>query len=73
MAQTRLFSATEAVANVVVGWGVALCIQLVAFPVVGLQATVSQHAALSGLFTAASLARSYVLRRLFQRVERRSG
>ncbi len=73
MAQTRLFSAIEAVANVAVGWGVALCIQLVAFPVVGLQATVTQHFALSGLFTAASLARSYALRRLFQHVERRGG
>ncbi|KAA0909578.1 hypothetical protein FLO80_20990 [Aquicoccus porphyridii] len=68
MAKGRLFSAVEAVANVAVGWGVALGIQLVAFPVVGLQATVSQHAALSGLFTAASLVRSYVLRRLFLRL-----
>lgn len=69
MAQSRALSATEAVTNVVLGWAVALALQIVVFPVVGIQASVSQHATLSGVFTAASLLRSYMLRRLFQRVE----
>lgn len=67
MAQGRAMSVIEAGVNVGVGWVVAIVLQLVAFPVMGLQATVSQHAALSGLFTGASLLRSYALRRLFQR------
>lgn len=73
MAQGRIMSAVEAGTNVLVGWSVALGLQFVAFPVVGLQATVSQHLALSGVFTGASLLRSYTLRRLFLRLETRGG
>lgn len=68
MSQSRALSAVEAVANAAVGWSVALATQLVLFPVVGLQASVAQHIALSVTFTAVSLARSYVLRRLFVRL-----
>ena len=67
MSQSRSQSAIEAVANVVVGWSVALLIQLATFPVLGLQATAGQNVALSSIFTAVSLVRSYVLRRVFDR------
>ena len=65
MSQSRTLSAVEAAANVVVGWVVALGTQVLVFPVVGLQATLAQTMTISGAFTAASLVRSYVLRRLF--------
>ena len=70
MTQSRVMSAVEAGANVAVGWGVALGTQLVLFPVVGLQVTVAQSLTISGAFTAVSLARSYVLRRVFARLGR---
>jgi hypothetical protein len=67
MSQSRTLSAVEALANVAVGWLVALATQLVVFPVVGLQATVAQNLTVGGIFTAVSLVRAYVLRRLFAR------
>ena len=70
MTQSRLMSAVEAGANVAVGWCVALVTQMVLFPVVGLQVTVAQTVTLRGAFTAVSLVRSYVLRRLFDRFGR---
>ncbi|RBI85815.1 hypothetical protein DRV85_08835 [Rhodosalinus halophilus] len=67
MSQSRLLSALEAVANVAAGFAVALIVQLGVFPRVGIAATLSQNAALAGIFTAVSLVRSYLLRRLFDR------
>lgn len=68
--QSRSMSMLEAATNVAVGWLVALATQLIVFPVVGLQATLSQNLGISLAFTAVSLARSYVLRRLFERLGR---
>jgi hypothetical protein len=66
MRQSRLMSLVEAVANVVVGMLVAVATQIVVFPILGLQATLAQNVKLALVFTAVSIARSYVLRRLFE-------
>jgi len=63
--QSRATSAMEAVANVAVGWLVAFAMQLLLFPAVGVQASVSQNLVVSLVFTAVSLIRSYILRRFF--------
>ena len=65
MTQSRAMSAVEALANVCVGWCVALGLQLLLFPVIGAQVTLAQNLALSAAFTMVSLIRSYLLRRLF--------
>ena len=70
MSQPRMMSAVEAVTNAVVGYALAVATQAVAFPVLGLQATPRQSLALGAIFTAVSLARSYVLRRLFDACSR---
>ena len=49
-------------------WLVALAIQLLAFPLVGIEASLQQNLLLGAIFTAVSLARSYLLRRLFNRI-----
>ena len=67
MSQSRLMSGVEAVTNVAVGYGVAVGTQLVVFPFFGLQATLAQNLAIGAIFTVVSLARSYLLRRLFNR------
>lgn len=59
MTQSSAMSAVEAVANVSVGWLVALATQLIVFPTVGLQASLAQNMAVSSVFTVVSLVRSY--------------
>jgi hypothetical protein len=58
----------EAATNVVVGYGLAVLVQLVAFPVFGIRLSVGENLAIGAVFTVASLARSYLLRRLFERI-----
>ncbi|WP_324754046.1 DUF7220 family protein [Roseovarius sp. Pro17] len=70
MTQSRTLSALEAATNVVLGWLVAMITQLLVFPVIGLQVMLWQNLALSGVFTAVLFLRSYVLRRLFVRLNR---
>lgn len=65
MSQSRRASAVEAVANVAIGYCVAIAAQAVIFPLFGFQADTSQHMTIAALFTVVSLVRSYALRRLF--------
>jgi hypothetical protein len=61
-------SAIEAVANVAIGYLVAVAANAVVLPLFGLHPTAFDSFAIGALFTAISLARSYVLRRLFNRI-----
>jgi hypothetical protein len=55
---------------VIVGYGVAVVTQILFFPVFGLQTTLAQNLKVGAVFTEVSIARSYVLRRLFERLTR---
>jgi hypothetical protein len=66
--QSRLMSVVEAVANVGVGFLVALLMQFIVFPMFGLEVSLSENLAIGALFTIASIARSYVLRRVFEAI-----
>jgi hypothetical protein len=66
MKQSRTMSLVEAVANVVVGYGVAVLTQILIFPVFGLHTTLVQNLKLGGIFSLVSIARSFALRRLFE-------
>lgn len=70
MSQSRTHSAIESVTNVAIGYGVALAGQIVVFPIVGVQASMSQNLVIGAAFTAISLVRSYVVRRVFNRLAR---
>ncbi len=65
MKQSRLMSLVEAVTNVIVGYGLAVVTQIIVFPWFGLEAALGEHMAIGMAFVAVSLARSYLLRRLF--------
>lgn len=65
MKQSRAMSLVEAVANVVVGYGVAVVTQILIFPIFGLHTTLVQNLKMGFVFTVVSIGRSYVLRRLF--------
>jgi hypothetical protein len=67
MMQSRQQSFIEACANVAVGYLVALLSQLIVFPLVGVQASIGQNLTIGAFFTAISLARSYLIRRFFNR------
>lgn len=66
MSQPRAASLVEAIASVVIGYGLAVLVQLLVFPVFGLQPTLGQNLRVALVFTAVSLLRSYTLRRLFE-------
>ncbi len=68
MSQGRRLSLIEAGTNVVVGYLLALATQLAVFPAVGVSVTLQDNLRISAAFVAVSLARSYLLRRLFNRV-----
>lgn len=64
--QSRTMSLIEATASVVVGYLLALATQFAIFPFFGLAVSVNDNLLIGGIFTAVSLLRSYVLRRLFE-------
>ncbi len=66
MKQSRLMSLAEAIANVVVGYGIAVITQILIFPVFGLHTTLMQNLKMGAVFTVVSIARSFALRRLFE-------
>jgi hypothetical protein len=66
MRQSRLMSLVEAGTNVVFGYGIAVLTQMAVFPLFGLNAKIRQNLAIGAVFTVMSLARSYLLRRLFE-------
>ena len=57
MRQSRLMSLVEAVANVVVGYGVAVLTQMLVFPLFGLTGGFRQNLAIGLVFTAVSIVR----------------
>jgi accessory gene regulator protein AgrB len=65
LSQSRLQSLLESLANVVLGYGVALGAQLIVFPLFGIVIPLASNIAIGIIFTFVSLLRSYVLRRLF--------
>ena len=68
MSQSRTSSLIEALANVGVGYGLAVALQLILFPAFGLHPTLAQSLHIGLAFTVLSVIRSYVLRRLFERL-----
>ena len=67
MRQSRLMSLVEAVANVVVGYALAVWAQGLVFPLFGLEATLRQSLGIGAIFTLVSLVRGYLLRRVSRR------
>jgi hypothetical protein len=76
MMQSRRMSLLEAVANVVIGYVLAVLTQIAVFPLFGLRPSLGENLALGAVFTGVSLLRSYCVRRVFEnwrlRLERQS-
>ena len=66
MKQSRLMSLVESLANVLVGYVVAVVTQMAVFPLFGLAVSVTENLLIGLIFTAVSIVRSYALRRGFE-------
>jgi hypothetical protein len=64
--QSRLMSLAESVINILVGFGISLGAQTVFLPLLGVQISFGQNFAFAMIMTVISIARSYLLRRLFE-------
>ena len=63
--QSHAGSFAEALANVLTGFLIAVAVQRLAYPLFGISTTLTQDGVIAAIFTCASLARAYALRRLF--------
>ena len=71
MKQSRPMSLVESIANVAVGYGVAVVTQILIFPIFGLHTTLAQNLKMGAVFTLVSIARSFALRRVFEAIRMR--
>ena len=68
MSQSRKASALEALANVALGYVLAILTQMLVFPLFDLDVTFGENLSIGLAFVGISLLRSYVLRRLFEKL-----
>jgi len=68
--QTKTVSLIEVCLGTIIGLGVAVLTQIVAFPWFGLAATIEQNLQIAAIFTVVSIARGYLVRRFFNWLER---
>jgi len=66
--QTRIQSFIESFINVAIGFGVALISQILVFPLFGINIPMESNLLIGAIFTVISIARSYLVRRVFNRI-----
>lgn len=66
MKQSRLMSFVESAINILVGFGISLTAQWLFLPLLGVAISFTQNVMFAVIMTAISIARSYLLRRLFE-------
>lgn len=68
MRQSRRMSLAEAIANVAIGYIVAVATQVLVFPLFGIHVTLADDLAIGAIFAMVSIIRSFALRRVFERL-----
>lgn len=68
MTQSRIQSLIETVTSVAVGFLISMGLGAVVYPAFGHQFTVAQNFWITAIFTVASIARGFALRRIFNRL-----
>lgn len=70
MGQSKRVSFIEACGNTAVGYGINLVVQMVVFPLFGMHISFQQNIEIGLIFTGISIARGYILRRVFETYRR---
>jgi hypothetical protein len=65
--QSKPESLIEVTLNVAIGWVTAIITQIIVFPWFGIHVTLGDQLGISVIFTVVSIARSYAIRRWFNR------
>lgn len=63
--QSKKWSFIESIVGVIIGFIVALLLQMAVFPFFGIDTTFSENFTIASIFTVASIIRGYYMRRLF--------
>ena len=63
--QTKRFSLIEAITNTAAGLVVSFCIQLIIYPAMSIPVRIEQNVIITLVFTAVSIGRGYLIRRIF--------
>ena len=66
--QKKSHSITESIINVIIGFGINFTANMLIFPIFGWKIDIKQNITLGIIYTIISILRSYILRRLFNRI-----
>lgn len=66
MKQSKFMSMLESIINIVVGFGISLAAQIFFLPLLGVSISFSQNLTFALIMTVISIARSFILRRVFE-------
>jgi len=67
--QTKLLSLTESLTNTFSGLIISFIIQLIIYPAMNIPVKLHQNIIITIVFTVASIARSYIIRRIFNKLK----
>lgn len=70
--QSKKLSLIESITNVVTGFGIGLLTQMLIFPLYGLKVSAIANISMTCIFAVTSFARSYVVRRIFNRLNEKA-
>ena len=67
--QTKTFSLIEAITSTLIGFIISLVVQLIIYPIMGIQVTITQNLTITSVFTIVSILRGYIVRRFFNKIK----
>tara|TARA_R110000744_G_scaffold16476_1_gene45392 strand:+ start:1358 stop:1570 length:213 start_codon:yes stop_codon:yes gene_type:complete len=70
MSQTNKQSIIEVIANTVVGFIISVGVSVLLFPLMGIPVTFGENLGITLIFTVISLVRSFVMRRIFNKIHK---
>jgi predicted membrane protein len=66
--QTKKHSLIESVTNTTIGFLISLLVQLIIYPLLGIEVRFDQNIIITFVFTIVSILRGYIIRRFFNRI-----